>query len=154
MDETNYRDSLIEINSSHITFFNFGLLGGSKTVRLWDIDKIDILKPDIWNGKYRFHGSGDFRTWFPADYARFKRNAIFIVHLKGKRLRIGFTVKNTKEVIKLLKNKKLVGKDLERTAFKKDLDTKTTEKYIKILYIGAILIFGVIIPVIILLIFL
>ena len=154
MDEIKYKDSLITINDSYITFFNYGIFGGSKTVNLSEIEKIDVLEPNIWTGKYRYHGSGDFRTWFPADYARSKRDAIFIIHLKKRRLRIGFTVDNSREVIRILKGTRLIREDLDPDFLKDRLDTEKIEhfkRFNKRLFIGILLIVGIALPLIILL---
>ena len=147
MKAIKYKDSLIAINDSSVTFFNYGILGGSRTLNMSDIERIDVLKPDIWTGRYRYHGSGDFRTWFPADYARSKRDAIFIARLKNKRLRIGFTVKNSQEVINILKDKGLIRKDLKLEFLKGELDSKKIERFERLnkkLFIWIILILGII----------
>ncbi len=43
----------------------------------------------ILNGKYRFYGTGDFRTWFPPGN-RVSRDKIFIMKLKKKNFRADF----------------------------------------------------------------
>ena len=79
-----------------------------KTVRLADIESVSIRQPTIWNGKWRLHGTGNFKTWFPKDVERPKRDKIFIATLKTQWVNIGFTVEDSKQVEKLLREHKLV----------------------------------------------
>ena len=50
---------------------------------------------------------GDFRTWFPHDKNRNKRDCIFILHRHEKWWRIGFTVENSEAVRDLLQVKNI-----------------------------------------------
>jgi hypothetical protein len=72
-----------------------------------EIEKIVVKKPSIWNGRFRFHGTGDFKTWFPKDFKRYKRDKIFVAFIRNKWWRIGFTVENSDAVIKVLQERGL-----------------------------------------------
>jgi len=100
-----YSDSLIRITEDalHID----GFLLGSKCVPFSRIKTIKILKPTIWNGKFRIVGTGDFRTWFPSDGLRSSRDMIFVVLMHGKWIRYGFTAEDSAAVKQIFQNMKL-----------------------------------------------
>jgi len=101
-----YADKLVEIRNGYILFYNYYFpIPNSKTVTFDEIETIFIVKPTFINGKYRYWGSGDFIHWFPLDMRRSKRDAIFILHRKNKKVKIGFTVEDSEKVAGLLKDK-------------------------------------------------
>ena len=99
-----YSDKLIEIRENLIIIRNYYFPFGAKKIYWNDIENIIAYKPSLLTGKYRYWGTGDFHTWFPPDN-RLKRDKIFIIKLKNKWWRIGFTVENSQLVINLLKKK-------------------------------------------------
>lgn len=106
--DTLYSDSLIEIKHGSILFRRYTFFERDKLVLFSDIEKIVVKKATIWNGKFRFHGTGDFKTWFPKDFQRYKRDKIFIAHIRYKWWRIGFTVEDSDMVIKIFQEKGLI----------------------------------------------
>jgi hypothetical protein len=104
-----YRDKLVEINDDSIVLnkFYFPTLS-PKVIAFSDIYKIEVRKPTIWSGKWRIHGTGNFRTWYPYDSSRPKRDRIFIVSYKNKWIQSGFTVENSAKVESILRDKKLI----------------------------------------------
>lgn len=99
----------MKINDDSITLNKFYFPTLSQKVILFsDIDKIEVRKPTIWSGKWRIHGTGNFRTWYPYDSSRPKRDRIFIVRYKNKWIQSGFTVENSAEVESILREKKLI----------------------------------------------
>ena len=76
--DTLYSDSLVEIKSDSILFRRYSFFERDRLVLFSDIEKIVVKKATIWNGKFRFHGTGDFKTWFPKDFQRYKRDKIFV----------------------------------------------------------------------------
>ena len=104
MNDILYSDKLIEISDNSILIRKYYFPFGSKRVNLADIESITTYKPTLLRGKYRYWGTGDLRTWYPPDN-RPKRDKIFIMKLKGKWWRIGFTVENSQTVLNLLRNK-------------------------------------------------
>jgi hypothetical protein len=113
-----YEDSLVEISRDSILFRNYYFPFGSRRVLMSHIASFEARDPTLLNGKWRIHGTGDFRTWFPRDWERPRRDKIFILHLTDSRRRIGFTVEDSKAVYSLLKELGLEipssGSDLER----------------------------------------
>jgi hypothetical protein len=106
---TIYKDSLVEITDDGLRLHHFYFpFGGDRNITFGDLEKIEVLSPSIWRGKWRIWGSGDLKTWFPLDWKRPARDRIFIGHLRGKTKRVGFTVEKSAEVEKLLANKGLV----------------------------------------------
>jgi len=105
-----YKDKLIEIFDDTIVFKNYYFPTGSKSIRLSQAECVEEKPPTLRNGKWRLHGTGDplFRIWFPADYDRPSRDKIFVMKVKGKWIRIGFTVENSYVVSELLKTKGLL----------------------------------------------
>ena len=105
-----YRDSLIEIGGGKIVFKNYYFPTGAKTVDLSNVEYV-IAKPcTLRNGRWRLHGTGDllFRIWFPADYGRPDRNRIFVMKIKGKWVKIGFTVENSEAVCEFFRSEGLL----------------------------------------------
>ena len=101
-----YSDKLIEIRDNTILFRHYYFpTFSAKTVRYQEIEKIVLEKPTLKKGKYRFWGTGDFIHWFPLDNQRSKRDVIFILLRKRKKIRIGFTVEDSKKVRELLEGK-------------------------------------------------
>jgi uncharacterized membrane protein len=105
-----YKDGLIEISQDNIIFKDYYFPVGSKSINLSQIEYVEAKKPTLCNGKWRLHGTGDllFRIWFPADYNRPSRDTIFVMKVKNKWTKIGFTVENSQAVFELLKNKGLL----------------------------------------------
>ena len=103
-----YKDKLIEISSDTIIFKNYYFPTGSKSIQLSQVEYVEEKPPALRNGKWRLHGTGNFRTWFPADYDRPSRDKIFVMKVKSKWMRIGFTVEDSDAVSELLKTKGLL----------------------------------------------
>ena len=104
-----YRDNLVSINEDSIIFEHYYYpTGKRKTVPLDDIEWIKVKKATIRNGKWRIHGTGNFKTWYPRDTKRPWRDSIFFAKLKGRWIDIGFTVENADTVEKIFKEKNLI----------------------------------------------
>ncbi len=104
-----YKDRLLEIVGDKIIFKKYYFPSMKpKEVMITDIIKVEVKEPTIATGKYRFHGTGDFRTWFPMDMERNKRDKIFFMFLKTQRTRIGFTSENSEAIEKYFKEKGLL----------------------------------------------
>jgi len=110
MDNTPiYHDSLVTITADEIVFAQYYFpLHTPKTVRLTDIAAITVCKPTIWNGKWRLHGTGNIKTWFPADYNRPRRDRIFMADLKSQWVKIGFTVEDGPLVEAIFRQHRLI----------------------------------------------
>jgi len=106
-----YSDDLIEITDNSILFRWYYFPFGRRRVSLSEIDHIVAKEPSLLSGKWRIHGTRDFKTWFPCDWKRPKRDRIFIATLQGKQTKIGFSVEDSEKVQKILKNKELLAKD-------------------------------------------
>ncbi len=103
-----YADALVEITPARITFRRYGIFGTDRRVALGDIEKITVKDASLWTGKYRIHGTGDFKIWFPRDVQRPSRDRIFFAFLKGKRRVIGFTVERSEEAAAILQTRGLI----------------------------------------------
>ena len=108
MTEIIYSDKLVEISHDAIHFRHYYFPVGSKKINLKDVEKIEILSPTLINGKWRIHGTGDFRTWFPRDRKRPRRDMIFIIYFFKSWWRTGFTVENSNEVRQIFIDKGLI----------------------------------------------
>ena len=107
-----YQDRLIELRTATIIFKDYYFPSMKpKEVLLENIKMIETKKPTMATGKYRYHGTGDFRTWYPMDMDRSKRDTIFIMSLKTQRVRIGFTVENSEAVKKIFQEKGLLQRE-------------------------------------------
>jgi len=107
--ESLYSDKLISITDKDIIFYNYYFpTGKKKHVKIADIEYITVLEPTLRNGKWRIHGTGDFKVWFPKDNNRPQRDRIFIATLKNQWMNIGFTVEDGDTVQDLLRSKSLI----------------------------------------------
>ena len=98
---------MVRITDNSILFKRYFFPFGSKSIELSIIDHVEVLKPSLLSGKWRIHGSGDFRTWFPHDSDRPNRDLIFLLHLHDKWRRIGFTVENSGALIDIFKERNI-----------------------------------------------
>src|SRR5262249_7815056 len=91
-----YEDSLVVLTSDSLLLkrYYFPALK-PKLVSLAEVQRIEILYSNLWTGRFRLWGSGDLRTFYPLDLGRPKRDRIFRLTQRGKRIRIGFTVENS-----------------------------------------------------------
>ncbi|WP_187170477.1 hypothetical protein [Salidesulfovibrio onnuriiensis] len=106
MSDFLYSDGLVTIDETGITFHGYSFpLGRDKRVELSEIGKVAVRRPTLWSGRWRIHGTGDFRTWFPGDSGRPGRDRIFVAHRTGRWWRIGFTVEDSDGVIALLRHR-------------------------------------------------
>lgn len=104
-----YTDRLVTITNDDIIFHHYYVFTGKKkVVKLDNIKCISVKKPTLWNGKWRLHGTGNFKIWFPKDYSRPRRDRIFIATLKGQWVNIGFTVEDGARVEEILRSKSLI----------------------------------------------
>jgi hypothetical protein len=104
-----YSDRLISIKDDTIIFNDYYFpTMKEKTVRLADIEKIVVRPLTIWNGKWRLHGTGNFKIWYPRDNDRPKRDRVFFAKLKNQWINIGFTVERADEVEKIFAGKNLL----------------------------------------------
>ncbi len=104
-----YQDSLLEISCDKIVLKNYYFPSlKPKELLIESIDKVEVKEPSMRTGKYRYHGTGDFRTWFPLDNLRSKRDKIFFLFLKNTWMRIGFTGENSEAIEKYFKDKGLL----------------------------------------------
>lgn len=104
-----YKDKLIEISGDIAVFKNYYFPAGSKSIKLSQVEYVEEKPPTLRNGKWRLHGTGDplFRIWFPADYDRPSRDKIFVMKVRGKWIRIGFTAENSAAVSEFFRTKGL-----------------------------------------------
>jgi len=106
---TCYKDSLVEVTNQEIIFHHYYWpIGGDKHVFLTQIESVEVRQPSLLNGSWRIWGSGDFRTWFPFDLRRPKRDRIFIAHLRNSSRRIGFTVEDSQAMLGILKEQGMI----------------------------------------------
>lgn len=104
-----YKDYLIEIDDASLTLNNYYFPTLKlKKIEFSKIDSVECVEPSLLTGKWRLGGTGDFKTWFPADFSRNKRDATLLIHQKQKKIVIGFTVENSIEVKNILKDKRLL----------------------------------------------
>ena len=107
--EVTYTDRLVTITDDEIIFHHYYILTQKKkVVRLDNIESISVKKPTLWNGKWRLHGTGNFKTWFPKDYSRPKRDRIFVAALKDQWVNIAFTVEDGDRVENILRSRGLI----------------------------------------------
>lgn len=108
-----YTDTLVEISERDIVFHNYYFpFGAAKTVPLKHIAGIEVRPPSLRHGSWRIWGTGGFGIWFPLDWKRPKRDAVFVALLKDAPKRIGFTVEHSQMVTGILKEMGLLNDSL------------------------------------------
>ena len=111
ISDNTYADKLITIADKEIIFRNYYFpTGKKKVVPFDDIEMMTVVEPSLRRGKWRLHGTGGFKTWFPLDVNRPMRDRIFIMSLKNQRMDIGFTVENGEKAEEILLSKGLIEK--------------------------------------------
>jgi hypothetical protein len=114
MSNVLYVDKLIAISDDSLLFRHFYLPVGPTTIPLNAIETIEIVAPSLLSGKWRIHGTGDFRTWFPRDLERPKRDRLFVLFRRKYWWRIGFTVENANDVQRIFSENGFIQNDAER----------------------------------------
>jgi hypothetical protein len=100
-----YRDPLVEISPGSILFQDYYFpTMRPKRVPLASISKVEVRRATIWNGKWRIHGTGNLRTWYPLDRKRPSRDRVFLATLLDQWVRIGFTVERPDDAIQALES--------------------------------------------------
>lgn len=102
-----YADRLVEISDEAILFRDYYFPFGTRRVAFADIERIQARPATLMTGKWRVWGTGDFVTWFPADWYRPSRDTVFLLIKKRGTLRIGFTVEDSAKVKAILHTKGL-----------------------------------------------
>ena len=91
-----YCDSLVELTAATLTLKNYYFPTlGAKVVKLSDIQEIVEKENNLFNGKGRIWGTGNFRIWFACDLRRPRRSAIYWVRYKNTGIQSGFTVEDS-----------------------------------------------------------
>ena len=104
---TLYKDGLVEISDQAVIFHRYYLFGGDRRVPLSQIESVQVRPPSIWFGSWRIWGGGP-RTWFPLDWRRPSRDAIFVAYLRDCFMCIGFTVEDSQCVKSILRERGLL----------------------------------------------
>ena len=99
-----YADRLVDITSEGIVLRHYYYPAGAKRVKFDEAEYIEARKLTAWTGGWRIWGSGDFRTWWPADLNRPSRDTAFLLVRKGKWTRIAFTVEDPAAVREVLRS--------------------------------------------------
>ncbi len=106
--KTLYRDSLLEITDQEIVFHRYYFpFGGDKHVPLSEIESVQRRAPSVAFGSWRIWG-GSPLAWFPLDWHRPSRDAIFLASLRNTALNIGFTVERSQEAAAVLRRRGLL----------------------------------------------
>jgi hypothetical protein len=106
-----YQDNLVDIYEDSITLKKYYFPSLSpKVIPFRSIEIIEVRKPTLWLGKWRIQGTGNFKTWYPFDPSRPKRDKIFFIRYKNKWMQSGFTVENSTKVESILKDKSLISR--------------------------------------------
>jgi hypothetical protein len=103
-----YKDKLVEVTDEAVTFHRYYFPFGDRSVPFTEIERVEAGPPSIMDGSWRIWGTSDFRTWFPLDSRRPKRDRIFVASLRGTRRRIGFTVEDSPKLEGILKERGLL----------------------------------------------
>jgi hypothetical protein len=104
-----YKDKLIEISHDFLLLKNYYVpFGNPKRVPFEEIESVTAEKPSLSVGKWRIWGTGNLTSWFPLDFARPRRDLVFMVCLRGKTIRVGFTAENSEAVVRIFEQRGLL----------------------------------------------
>ncbi|MFQ5722211.1 MAG: hypothetical protein ACE5GI_06945 [Candidatus Aminicenantales bacterium] len=103
-----YSDKLVKITDDYILLKWYYFFFIPKKIKFSEIEKIAVKEASLFNGAWRIYGSRDLTIWYPVDFLRPRRDRIFIMKIKNKMMKIGFTVEDSGKVINILRNKCLV----------------------------------------------
>jgi hypothetical protein len=104
-----YKDDQVEIVADGLIIHKYYFpTMAPKYIRFDQIDSIRVAPLTLLNGKWRIHGTGNVKTWFPWDRHRPSRDRAFFVTLRGKWVEIGLTVENEAEVESIFRTKGLL----------------------------------------------
>jgi hypothetical protein len=110
---TVYKDKLIEVTDEGVKFRRYYFPVGDRSVSFAQIERVQVGSPSAMDGSWRLWGTSDFRTWFPLDGKRPKRDRIFVAFLRNSSRRIGFTVEDALQVEKVLRERGLLHEKLD-----------------------------------------
>ena len=79
-----YCDSLIQITNDSLVIKDYYFPLVNKQIPFADVEVVNVLHPQLFNGKYRVWGMTMGEVWLAIDFARFNRDAIFVVTIKDK----------------------------------------------------------------------
>jgi len=105
---TVYKDKLVEVTDEGILFHSYYFPFGDRYVAFSQVNCIEARQPSLFTGRWRFWGTGNFRTWFPLDSCRPTRDRIFVATIRGAWRRIGFTVEDSSRFAAILSEKGLL----------------------------------------------
>ncbi|HEY0548353.1 MAG TPA: hypothetical protein VGF13_02060 [Verrucomicrobiae bacterium] len=105
---TIYKDKLIEVTEEGVTFRNYYFPFGDRSIPFDQIERVEVGPSSVLDGGWRLWGTGDFRTWFPLDMKRPRRDRIFVASLRESSRRIGFTVEDAPQVERVLRERGLL----------------------------------------------
>jgi hypothetical protein len=106
MKEALYADPMVEIFEDTLILKRYYLLWlGRKVVPFAEIASAAATELKPFNGRFRFQGSDNLKTWWPLDWARPNRRWAFIIRRKNRRSEIGLTVENYDTVLGLFHQK-------------------------------------------------
>ncbi|HDL18131.1 MAG TPA: hypothetical protein ENH29_03670 [Bacteroidetes bacterium] len=100
-----YSDRLVEVYDKGILFRNYYFPFVSKFVTFPDILRLYKKASTLANGKWRIWGSTNFMYWYPLDWRRPRRTAIYFLNLASQKVRIGFTVEHPEQFSEVMKSK-------------------------------------------------
>ncbi len=100
--KTLYKDHLVQLTDKALRIHHYYFPLVSKTIPLSDIEEIVQKPATLTTGKWRIWGTLSPDIWYACDWKRPRREAIFIVRPRNKRLKIGFTVENFRKFSELI----------------------------------------------------
>ncbi|MBL8632092.1 MAG: hypothetical protein JNM40_02630 [Myxococcales bacterium] len=99
-----YSDSTVECDDDAITIRNYYFPGVSKRIPYSRIREATSRSMDMWTGRLRLWGTGDFRHWYPLDTARVNKSTAIIID-KGDAIRAVVTPDDSAAVLRILRDK-------------------------------------------------
>jgi hypothetical protein len=103
-----YSDSLVEISTETMLFRRYYFPAGARRIKLSHIERVLVQTPRHATSKYRLQGNAGWRTWYSMDVHRPNRTKLFIVILRDKWRRIGFTVEDEATVEQIFRERQLL----------------------------------------------
>lgn len=98
-----YSNRLLEITDDEVVFHgDYFPVAGNRYLPWSRIGSVSVRRSSALGGRWRIWGSGDFRTGFPWDPLRPRRDRIFVASVRGGYWKSGFTTEDSARVAEIL----------------------------------------------------
>lgn len=100
-----YKNHLVEVTDTALRIRHYYFPFGDKIIPFSEIEEIVQRPASLLTGKWRVWGTATPDVWFALDWARPKRDVMFLAILKNKKIKAGFSVEHPQEFAAIVSQK-------------------------------------------------